>query len=93
MSCKQRLRKLESIDPIDLMAFFSLPRELTNIREIESKFWEDFVRNGGDKKAIPAFLTGLTETYGFVCYVRSSLLKDYVMDRSKNPAEIGSHLS
>lgn len=93
MSCKQSLRKLESKNPIDLMAFFSLPRSLTNRREVESKFWEDFVRNGGDKRATPAFLTGLAETDGFVCYVRSSLLKESVMDKSKNPAEIGSHLS
>jgi hypothetical protein len=91
MSCKQRLRKLESINPIDLMAFFSMPRGLANKREIQSKLWENFVRNGGDKRAIPAFLAGIAETDGFVFYVRFSLLKECVMDKSKNPAEFGSH--
>lgn len=93
MSCKQRLRKLESKKPIDLIAFFSLPRGLTNRREVESKLWEDFVRSGGDKRATPAFLAGLAETHGFVCYIKAPLLKEWVMNKSKNPAEFGSHLS
>ena len=92
MSCKQRLRRLENKNPIDLIAFFSLPRALTNRIKVESKMWEDFVKNGGDKSATPAFLPNLTETHGFVCCANVSLLKEWVMNKSKNPAEFGFHL-
>jgi ribosomal protein S19E (S16A) len=92
MSSKQRVLKLESKNPYELITFFSLPIGLKNRSEVESKLWEDFIRTGGNKKSQPAFLVALAKTLGFVCYAKVSILRELVMNKSKNPAELGSHL-
>lgn len=56
MSRKQRLKQLEKKAHGQFLAFFALPRGLCNRKEMESQLWDDYVKNGGNKTATPAFL-------------------------------------
>lgn len=82
MSQKQRLRRLERKTHAQLLAFFFLPRGFDNRKEIELQLWNDYVRNGGNKTATPAFLPTISETYGFVCCVEVSFVKDWFAKNS-----------
>lgn len=90
MSHKTRLRQLESKNSIRSIAFFSIQHELMNREDLKSMLWKEFLNNGGDRRATPAFLPGIAETDGFLGYWEITRLKELIMNRSKNPAEIGS---
>ncbi|WP_059358701.1 hypothetical protein [Parachlamydia acanthamoebae] len=85
MSQKQRLRSLKSKTHAQLLAFFFLPRRFDNRKEIELQLWNDYVRNGGNKTATPAFLPTISETYGFVCCVEVSFVKEWFAKNSTPP--------
>ncbi|EFB42329.1 hypothetical protein pah_c010o018 [Parachlamydia acanthamoebae str. Hall's coccus] len=53
--------------------------------------WKEFLNSRGDRSAIQAFLPGIAETSSFLGYWKMDHLKKLIMNRSKNPAEIGSH--
>lgn len=76
MSQMQRLRKLESKTHDRLLAFFALPRRLDNRKEVELQLWNDYLENGGNKTATPAFLP--TEAYGFICCVEVAFVKEWL---------------
>jgi hypothetical protein len=91
MSHKTRLRQLENKNSTRSIAFFSITHELMNREDLKSKLWKEFLYNGGDRNAIPAFLPEIVGREGFLGYCEMTRLKELIMNRSKNPAEIGSH--
>jgi|GEM_PF-4176924 len=58
----ERLDRLEKSVPCDLVAFFSVPDKYSQIErvKIEKDLWNEYLKNGGDPKASPAFISGLT---------------------------------
>jgi hypothetical protein len=89
MSQKQRLKRLESKTHGQLIAFFILPRGLDNRKEVESQLWDDYVKNGGNEIATPAFLPHQTESYGFVCCVEVAFVNEWLTNNSKPPLNLG----
>lgn len=89
MSQKQRLRQLEKKAHGQLLAFFVLPRGLCNRKEMESQLWDDYVKNGGNKTATPAFLPHLKDHYGFVCCVEVAVVNEWLANNSKSPLNLG----
>jgi hypothetical protein len=89
MSQKQRLKRLESKTHGQLIAFFTLPRKLDNRKEIELRLWNDYVQNGGNKTATPAFLPHQTESYGFVCCVEVAVVNECLAKNSKHSQNLG----
>lgn len=89
MSQKQRLKRLESKTHGQLIAFFTLPRALDNRKQIESKLWDEYVKNGGNETATPAFLPHQTESYGFVCCVEVAFVNEWLVNRSKCTFNLG----
>ena len=89
MSQKQRLKRLESKTHGQLIAFFTLPHSLNNRKNVESELWDDYVKNGGNKTATPAFLPHQTESYGFVCCVEVSVVNEWIAKNSKHSQNLG----
>lgn len=89
MSQKQRLKRLESKTHGQLIAFFILPCGLDNRKEIELELWDDYVKNGGNETATPAFLPHHTQTYGFVCCVEVAVVNEWLAKNSKQPVNSG----
>lgn len=89
MSQKQRLRKLEKKAHGQLLAFFTLPPGLDNRKELESQLWDDYVKNGGNETATPAFLPHQTESYGFVCCVEVAFVNKWLVNHSNPPLNLG----
>jgi hypothetical protein len=58
----ERLDRLEKAIPCDLIAFFSVPDKYSQIEreKIESDLWNEYLKNGGNPNASPAFISGLT---------------------------------
>jgi hypothetical protein len=58
----ERLERLEKAVPCDLIAFFSVPDKYLEVEraKIEKDLWNEYLKNGGDPKASPAFISGLT---------------------------------
>ena len=58
----ERLDRLEKAVPCDLVAFFSVPDKYSQIEraKIEGDLWNEYLKNGGNPKASPAFISGLT---------------------------------
>ncbi len=58
----ERLDRLEKAVPCDLVAFFSVPDKYSQIEraKIESDLWNEYLKNGGNPNAFPAFISGLT---------------------------------
>lgn len=59
---RERLDRLEKDVPCDLVAFFSVPDKYpqTERAKIESDLWNEYLKNGGNPNAFPAFISGLT---------------------------------
>lgn len=57
MNIKARISRLEEKSPCDLIAFFSLPNRFSRSEEekIKGDLWDDYLKNGGNPKAYPAF--------------------------------------
>lgn len=89
MSQKQRLSQLEKKANSQFLAFFLLPRGLCNRQEIEAQLWDDYVQNGGNKTATPAFLPHQTKSYGFVCCVEVAVVNEWLAKNSKHPQNLG----
>lgn len=83
MSQKQRLRRLENKTHDRRLAFFTLPSRLDNRKEVELRLWNDYLKNGGDKTATPAFLPHSRKTYGFVCCVEAAFVNEWLVNHSK----------
>lgn len=62
MRIKDRLNKIENSIQCDLIAFFSLPDRYSGVEkaQIERRLWNEYLKKGGNPKAYPAFVTGLT---------------------------------
>jgi len=58
----ERLDRLEKAVPCDLVAFFSVPDKYSKIEraKIESDLWDEYLKKGGNPKAFPAFISGLS---------------------------------
>jgi len=58
----ERLDRLEKAVPCDLIAFFSVPNKYSEIErvKIEKDLWNEYLKNGGNPNASPAFISGLT---------------------------------
>lgn len=58
----ERLERLEKAVPCDLVAFFSMPDKYSEVErsKIKKDLWNEYLKNGGDPKASPAFISGLT---------------------------------
>lgn len=58
----ERLDRLEKSVPCDLVAFFSVPDKYSQAEraKIEEDLWCQYLKNGGNPKASPAFISGLT---------------------------------
>lgn len=89
MSQKQRLKQLEKKTHGQFLAFFALPRGLCNRKEIELQLWDDYVKNGGNKTATPAFLPHSGDAYGFVCCTEVSHVHEWLANNSKPPLNLG----
>lgn len=89
MSQKQRLKQLEKKAHSQFLAFFVLPRGLCNRKEIESQLWDDYVKNGGNKTATPAFLPHSTDHYGFVCCVEVAVVNEWLANNTKPSLNLG----
>jgi hypothetical protein len=89
MSQRQRLKQLEKKAHAQFLAFFVLPRGLCNRREMEAQLWDDYVKNGGNKTATPAFLPNSKDHYGFVCCVEVAVVNDWLANNSKPPLNLG----
>jgi len=59
---RERLDRLEKNATCDLVAFFSVPDKYpqTEGAKIESDLWNEYLKNGGNPNAFPAFISGLT---------------------------------
>ncbi len=62
MHLKTRISRLEEKSPCDLIAFFSLPNRFSRSEEekIKADLWNDYLKNGGNPRAYPAYIAGLT---------------------------------
>jgi hypothetical protein len=62
MNIKARISRLEEKSPCDLIAFFSLPERFSRSEEekIKADLWDDYLKNGGNPGAYPAYIAGLT---------------------------------
>lgn len=89
MSQKQRLKRLESKTHGQLIAFFTLPRAIDNRKQIESQLWNDYVENGGNETATPAFLPHQAELYGFLCCVEVAFVNEWLVNHSKHSLNLG----
>jgi hypothetical protein len=89
MSQKQRLKQLEKKAHGQFLAFFVLPRGLSNRKEMELRLWNDYLRDGGNKTATPAFLPHSTSHYGFVCCVEVAVVNEWLANNSKPPLNLG----
>ncbi len=89
MSQKQRLKQLEKKSNSQFLAFFALPRGLCNRKEVESQLWDDYVKNGGNRAATPAFLPHSGDACGFVCCTEASLVNEWLANNSKHPLNLG----
>jgi hypothetical protein len=58
----ERLDRLEKAMPCDLVAFFSVPDKYSQSEraKIENDLWNEYLKNGGNPNASPAFISGLT---------------------------------
>jgi hypothetical protein len=89
MSQKQRLKQLEKKAHDKLLAFFVLPCGLCNRKVMESQLWDDYMKNGGNKTATPAFLPYSKDHYGFVCCVEVAVVNDWLAKHSKPLLNLG----
>lgn len=84
----ERLDRLEKAVPCDLVAFFSVPDKYSQIEraKIESDLWNEYLKNGGNPNAFPAFISGLTgekEPIFLRVRKRSDVLADIAAARRK----------
>ena len=59
---KERIKRIERSCPSDLIAFFSVPDRYSESEraKIEKQLWNEYLEQGGNSRAQPAFLSGLT---------------------------------
>lgn len=89
MSQKQRLKQLEKKAHGQFLAFFVLPRGIRNRKEMELQLWDDYMKNGGNKTATPAFLSHSKDYYGFVCCVEVAVVNEWLANHPKPPLNLG----
>jgi len=55
--------------------------------------WDDYVKNGGNKAATPAFLPHSGNACGFVCCMEVSRVNERLANNTKHPRHLGPHLT
>jgi len=87
MSVKIRLVRLEKLHcDTDLVAFFSMPKELSSLERLQIKkdYWNQYLKEGGNPNAKPAFVDGLETQPGFIRVLKiADVLAE--IEKNKNP--------
>ena len=62
MKMKERIKRMEKSCPCDLIAFFSVPDRYSESEraKIEKQLWSEYLQRGGNSRAKPVFIAGLT---------------------------------